>query len=139
MIIGMNFSSVVAKVDEKKLGEKDIRVGCSPTIISLQKAEVLDMKDVIRAEFKFEAKYEPEVGEIVIEGSLLWRDHDAKKVLRLWEDDKKVEAKAGVGILNAIFRRCLSKAIVLAEDVRLPPPVQFPIVKAGEPDDEKKD
>lgn len=132
MIIGMNFSSVSAKVDESKLGSKGVTVNSSPTILSVEKADVLDMKDVLRIKFNFAAKYEPALGDILIEGSLLWRNPDAKKVLKMWEEEKKLESKAGVEVLNTIFRRCLAKAVVLAEDVRLPPPVQFPVVRPAQ-------
>jgi len=128
-IVGFNLSSINAKVDEDKLGSRGITVNSLPSIIGMEKAEILDMKDVLRVKFTFSAKYEPGIGEISIEGSLLWRDNDAKKVLKMWEDDKRIESKAGLEILNTIFRRCLAKAVVLAEDVRLPPPVQFPVVR----------
>lgn len=130
MIVGMNFSSISAKVDESKLGAKGAKVNSSPSIVSVEKSEILDMKDVLRVRFAFTAKYEPALGEISIDGSLLWRNPEAKKVLKAWEESKKLEPKAAAEILNAILRRCLAKAVVLAEDVRLPPPVQFPIVRA---------
>jgi len=130
MILGLNLNSINAKINEEKTGTKGISVNSSPKIINISKADVLDMKDVLRVEFNFTSKYEPDVGEISVHGNLLWRDHDAKKVLKMWEDEKKLESKAGLEILNTIFRKCLAKAVVLAEDVRLPPPVQFPMVRA---------
>lgn len=131
MIIGMNFNSVSAKAEEKKLGAKGITVNSSPKIVSVEKAEILDMKDVVRVDFNFTSKYEPEVGEISIDGSLLWRG-EAKKILKMWEDEKKLEPVAGLDILNTIFRKCLARSVMLAEDVRLPPPIQFPYVVKGE-------
>lgn len=130
MIIGLNFTAMNAKVEEGKLGTKGISVNSTPKIVAVEKADVLEMKDVLRIKFDFVSKYEPDVGEISLSGALLWRHPDAKKVLKLWEDEKKLETKAAVEILNTIFRRCLAKALILAEDVRLPPPVQLPVVKA---------
>ena len=134
MIVGLNFSAVSAKAEEGKLGTKGINVNSSPKIVAVEKADVLDMKDVLRIKFDFVSKYEPAVGEIALSGTLLWRSSDAKKVLKAWEDEKKLETKAAVEILNAIFRKCLAKALVLAEDVRLPPPVQLPVVRAKTPE-----
>jgi len=130
MILGLNLNSISAKINEDKIGSAGITVNSTPSITGIEKADVLDMKDVLRVKFTFTTKYEPDVGDIVVEGSILWRDHDAKKVLKMWEDEKKLESKAGLEILNTIFRKCLAKAVVLAEDVRLPPPVQFPMVRA---------
>jgi hypothetical protein len=130
MIVGFNLSSLNAKVNEDKLGTTGITVNSAPSITGIEKADILDMKDVLRVKFVFAAKFEPDVGEINLEGSLLWRDHDAKKALKMWEEEKKLESKAGLEILNTVFRKCLAKAVVLAEDVRLPPPVQFPVVRA---------
>jgi len=132
MIVGFNFNSMNVKVNEDKLSARGITVNSVPSVTDLEKAEVLNMKDILRVKFRFEAKYEPDVGEIVMDGSLLWRDGDAKKALKLWEEEKKMESKSGVEVINTIFRRCLAKAVVLAEDVRLPPPVQFPMVRATE-------
>ena len=132
MILGLNLDSINAKINEEKTGTKGISVNSSPKIINISKADVLDMKDVLRVEFNFTSKYEPDVGEISVQGSLLWRNPDAKKTLKMWEDEKKLESKAGLEILNTIFRKCLAKAVVLAEDVRLPPPMQFPVVRTAQ-------
>ena len=125
----MNFNSIAASIDEAKIGTKGVSVNSTPKIVSIEKSEVLGMKDVLRVKFDFKTKYEPGLGTISIEGSLLWRGPDAKKILKRWEEEKKVETKVAAEILNAIFRKCLAKAVVLAEDVRLPPPVQFPVVR----------
>jgi len=138
MIVGMNFSAINAKINEDKMGSQ-VSVNSAPTITSIEKADVLDMKDVLRVKFNFTAKYEPTFGEISIDGNLLWKDGEAKKVLKMWEEEKKLESKAGIEILNTIFRRCLAKAVVIAEDLRLPPPVQFPIVRAQPKEEAKED
>ena len=36
-------------------------------------------------------------------------------------------------VLNTIFRRCLAKAVDLADLLRLPPPLRFPTVTAENP------
>ena len=35
-------------------------------------------------------------------------------------------------VLNAIFRRCLTKGIDIAAELGLPPPIRFPVVKSKE-------
>lgn len=134
MIVGFNFNTISGKINDSKIGSGGISVNSRPEIISIEKADVLDMKDVLRISFSFTTKYEADIGEILFEGSLLWRNPDAKRVLKMWEEEKKFEAKAGVEVMNTVFRKCLAKAVVLADDLRLPPPVQFPIVRSESED-----
>ena len=68
-----------------------------------------------------------------MEGSLLWKGDKQADVLRLWKEGKKLEAGAAVEILNAIFRRCLTRSVTLSEELRLPPPIQFPKVTTEKP------
>jgi hypothetical protein len=127
MILGINFSSIRASVGEEKPSE-NVTINSTPRIIGMAKRELLEMKDVLEIKFAFETTYEPSIGSIAIEGEVLWRGPDAKRILKEWEDKQRIEPKFAVEILNAIFRRCLTKAIELASDLRLPPPIRFPVV-----------
>ncbi|MHA1873829.1 MAG: hypothetical protein ACTSVB_06925 [Candidatus Heimdallarchaeaceae archaeon] len=131
-VLGFILTSIEASVDESKLG-KEMKINSSPTIESIEKKEinVSNFKEVLSIKFAFETKYGEDVGKIVLKGELLYHTEDMDEVLKDWKE-KKLKDKIGLEVLNTIMRRCLIQAIYLSEQLRLPPPIAFPIVKKAE-------
>jgi hypothetical protein len=132
-IIGMNFKSIKANINEGKI-TKNVNVNSSPVIEKMEKKEINmpGIKDVLSIKFKFTTNYEPKIGEIMFEGEVLYNSEDMKEILKKWEKDKKIDDPLAMEVLNAIFRRCLTKGIDIASELGLPPPIRFPIVKPKE-------
>ncbi|MBI2233360.1 MAG: hypothetical protein HYU56_05575 [Candidatus Aenigmarchaeota archaeon] len=129
--IGFNINAIDAKVDPTTERKGNVNVNSSPSITSIEKRDV-DFplaKDVVAINFKFETKYEPKVGWITMEGEVLYTSDNPKEMIAKWKKEKKMEDDVAIEVLNTIFRRCLAKAIEIAAELRLPPPVSFPIVK----------
>lgn len=129
--IGFNINAIDAKVDSTAERKGNVNVNSSPSITSIEKRDV-DFplaKDVVAINFKFETKYEPKVGWITMEGEVLYTSDNPKEMIAKWKKEKKMEDSVAIEVLNTIFRRCLAKAIEIAAELRLPPPVSFPIVK----------
>ena len=129
-IIGINLNSIKAEV-KNRVVKGNLNINSTPNIKSIEKRNVLDM-EAIAIEFEFETKYEPDIASISIAGELVYNTDDAKKLLKKWKDDKKLPEEIAVEILNVIFRKCLTKAIVLSEDIGIPPPLSFPVVRPKE-------
>jgi hypothetical protein len=138
MIVGMNINSIKAEVNREKIPEGSINVGSTPKIENVTKKDIdiLGLKNVLFINFSFDIKYEPGIGNIDFKGDVLYQGKDAEKMLKKWEKEKKLEDSASVEILNAIFRKCLTKAVDIAVELSLPPPVAFPVVKPKETKDE---
>jgi hypothetical protein len=145
-VIGLNFKSIRAYIDEKKIVEK-VDVNSTPQIQNITKKDLgaAGIKDVLSVEFNFVTKYEPRIGKIIITGEVLYQTDDAKRILTMWKD-KKLDSKLAVDVLNAIFRKCITKAVQITDDLKLPPPLTFPIVRTDaeahaltESDDSKKE
>lgn len=136
-IIGMNFKSFEASIDDKKVSG-NIDINSVPLIENVKKKDVNmgSIKEIVSIEFKFVTSYTPNIGNITIAGEILYQTDDVKKVVSAWKD-KKLDDKIAVDVLNTILKKCLAKAVGLADELRLPPPVTFPIVKAE--DKEQKD
>ncbi len=129
-IVGFNLNSIKADVSNRVV-KGELNIGSTPTITNVEKRSVMDI-DVAAVSFKFETKYEPGIALITIEGELLYKTDDIKKIIKIWKDEKKLPDDTAVEVLNLIFRRCLTKAIVLSEDIGLPPPLSFPVVRSTE-------
>ena len=133
-IIGFNLNSIHAAVDEKNAARDKIDINSTPKIVNIEKAELNfgGIKEVLSVDFDFVIKYEPAVGEIKMDGTILYQTDDAKDLLAKWKKDKQVDGKMATEVLNSVFRNCLTKALDLSLQLRLPPPIQFPVVKQKE-------
>ena len=133
-VIGFNFTSINAHADEKNMSG-DININSVPTIDSLEKHDLatIGIKEAVTIKFRFVTAYEPKAGEIKFEGEILYQVEDSKKILKDWKDGNKMGDKMALDVLNTIFRRCLSKAVEMADLVRLPPPIRFPVVTTEKP------
>ena len=133
-VIGFNFTSMSGNASEKNM-KGDININSTPSIESVEKHDLssLGISEAINIKFKFVTSYEPDAGEIKFEGDILYQVDDSKKILKQWKDGNKMDDKVALDVLNTIFRRCLSKAVEMADTLRLPPPIRFPIVTTEKP------
>jgi predicted nicotinamide N-methyase len=132
-IIGVNFRSIEAKAEHSK-DVSDVKIDSSPKINNIEKKdEFFGIKNVLIIDFSFTTKYDPKVGFMKMEGDVIYQADDHKKIMDNWKKDKKIEGQMAVDVLNAIFKKCIVKAIDLSSELRLPPPIQMPTVqpKAG--------
>ncbi len=131
-ILGISLKNIKGEINEKVTPDGDINVSSTPTIESVSKKDLdlFSMKDVLAIEFRFKTAYEPKIGEIVMEGEVLYQTDKTKDVINRWKKEKKMEEGLATEILNAIFRKCLTQAIAVAHELRLPPPIVFPVVRA---------
>ncbi len=70
------------------------------------------------------------IASIKFEGFVLF-DGEAG-IAHKWTKEKKLPDAVANEVLNLIMRNCLMQGVVLARDMRLPPPIQMPQVKVGQ-------
>ena len=132
--LGISFKSIQAYVNRSAKPIGNISVNSTPIIKDIEesKAGPAGIKNIITVQFEFKTIYEPNIGNISLSGELLYQTDKIKDILKEWKKNKRLPSEVAVPILNAIFRRCLSKIISLSEDLQLPPPIRFPVVKQKE-------
>lgn len=134
-VVGFNINKIKADIYEIKV-EKNINVNSVPNITDVKKKDIgMGMDDVIAVNFNFEVTYEPKIGQIFLEGELLFKSDAADKIAETWDDRKLLDDSVSVEIMNTIMRKCLMKAVTLSDELRLPPPVKFPVVRPAVKDD----
>ncbi|MFO7618322.1 MAG: hypothetical protein R6W91_01490 [Thermoplasmata archaeon] len=69
------------------------------------------------------------IASIKLEGYVMFEGEPG--IAQKWNKDKKLPDDVANEVLNLIMRNCLMQGVVLARDMRLPPPVQLPQVKIG--------
>ena len=133
MIVGFGFTKLSAEKKEPSKGKIDINNNVS--IKDVQEDSFSLGKDsqqnVLRFLFEFTSKYEPNVGSILFEGELLYMEEPkkAKEILSNWKKDKKLPKEMMAGLLNTVLTKCNVQALILSQQVNLPPPIPLPKVQ----------
>jgi hypothetical protein len=81
-------------------------------------------------DFRFTANYhasEAVVGLIQLEGNLLW-EGDAKALVKGWSSNGQMPPDVAQEIHTVIMSNCIPEAVILARELRLPPPIPIPQV-----------
>jgi hypothetical protein len=128
MILGFNFTSVDAHVNEQNLsGALDVQSVPSIEDVVEKKLDFIGENKSIGIKFVFKTNY-GKAGEIVQKGEVIYKVDDAKKHLKRWKDEKKLNDEMTLNVLNFLLSKCITKAVDYADMLRLPPPLQFPQV-----------
>ncbi len=129
-VIGVNFTSITAS-NKRKAVKGKISVSSRPEIKSVEYREITSPKleNILAIGFSFVTSYEPDLGKIEINGELLYQHPEAKELEKKWKKEKELPPEVTVEILNFVLRRCLVKAVALADDLQLPPPLNLPVLR----------
>lgn len=133
MIVGFGFTKLSAEKKEAAKGKIDINNNV--TIKDIQEDSFSLGKDkqqnVLKFIFEFTSKYEPSIGTILFEGELLYMEEQkkAKEILASWKNDKKIPKELMAGLLNTILTKCNVQALILSQEINLPPPIPMPKVQ----------
>lgn len=132
-VVGYNFNSIQASADLSKPLNQEIQVNSTPSITNILKkpVSVKGVKEVLVIEFEFKTMYEPKIGSIELKGEILYQHDDIDNILKSWKDKKNLDENVLLDVMNTIMRRSLTKIVYLSDELRLPPPVRFPIVQKG--------
>jgi len=86
-------------------------------------------------DFRFTANYrasEAVIGLIQIEGTLVW-EGDAKALVKGWSSAGQMPPEIANEIHTVIMSNCIPEAVILARELRLPPPIPIPQVNVPQP------
>ncbi len=130
-IIGTNFTKIV--VEKSAAAKGKVSISNNVSIENVAEASLsigTASQKALKFSFEFTSKYEPKIGQIVLDGELLFLDtpEKVKEVADSWKKDKKVPKDMMAAILNNILTKCNIEALVLSREINLPPPVQLPKV-----------
>lgn len=95
--------------------------------------QITEMNDKeVKVDFRFSINYTGmgPMGSIKMEGFLVF-EGDASAIAKQWGSEKKIPDEVAQEIFGVVSRNCIIEAVVIARDVRLPPPIQLPQIKVG--------
>lgn len=128
-IIGFSISSINA--ERKNVTVNRLDINSTPKITSVEERTitVAGKVDALAIGFEFLTAYNPDVGQIKINGELIYTSSEnPKKIVKTWNKDKKLPDDVDIEVKNFLFRKCLTIGIDMSENLQLPPPLAFPMI-----------
>jgi len=135
-IISFHFDKITAEKTGAKEGKINIKNNVGITKVEKADFSVGGSKQAaLRFKFEFTSTYEPGVGEVKLEGSLidLREEKAVTDILTGWEKDKKIPEAIMAPILNTVLQKCNVQALILSKEVSLPPSIPLPKVNVNQP------
>jgi hypothetical protein len=129
-VIGLKFDSFDAKRNKEGFSG-EMKINSTPKIVSVKEIDVGAIgKKALAMGFEFATQYNPEIAQIKVNGEIIYmNDKQKAEILKVWKKNKKLPDAVGIEVLNHLFRHCLLKVSNIAEDLQLPPPLNFPVVR----------
>ena len=135
MIVGFGFTKLIAEKKDAAKGKIDINNNVSiKDVVEDDLALGKEKQNVLKFIFEFTSQFEPNVGTIDFEGELLYMEDPKKnkELLASWKKDKKIPKEVMGGLLNTILTKCNVQALILSQQVNLPPPIPMPRVQMSQ-------
>jgi len=138
MIIGYNFTKIEASRIKEISGKIDISSSVKIVSVEEKEIEVLNKQKVLEIGFEFIVEYKEGFGKIEMGGTLLYDGKEAKDAVKMWKKDKKLPESIDLEVKNFLFKKCLTLAIILADEIRFPSPLPFPMVVPAQKEESKR-
>lgn len=135
-VVGFNFTSMNAEKKNAIKGKVNINNNVSIKDVEEKGLSLgTNKQQSLRFIFEFISKYDPDVGSITLTGDVLYLE-EAKKIKEIldgWKKNKRLPKEITNVILNTVLGKCNVQALILSEQINLPPPIPLPKVQVGEP------
>ena len=133
-IVGFNFAKI--NVERKEVQRGKINISNNVAIKDVESTDISlgkEKQNALKFTFEFTSKFEPKIGSILLGGDLIYLGDvkKAKEVLDGWKNDKSIPKDVMTSILNTVLTKCNIQALILSQDVNLPPPVPLPRVQTS--------
>ncbi|MBU1975056.1 MAG: hypothetical protein KKG59_01490 [Nanoarchaeota archaeon] len=129
-IIGFDFTKL--HIERKKIIKGKINIANNVSIKDVEEVQIQlgEGKQALKFSFQFTTKYEPEIGNILIEGELVYltKIEESKEIMSQWKKDKKVPKDIMTPILNYVLTKSNIEALILSKEMSLPAPIPMPKV-----------
>lgn len=127
-IIGFQFDKVSAQRIGTIKGKIDIQHNVNIKDVKSEQISLDKKQEVLKFIFEFKVDYKPDLGDISLEGHLLFLDspEKIKEIQNSWKKNKKIPDDLTTEVINTILTKSNIKSLILSQDVNLPPQIQLP-------------
>lgn len=133
-VIGFSFTKMLVEKTNPVKGKVNISNNVGIKTVDETKLEINTNKTALKFGFEFTSTYEPNIGNIFLEGEVIFLADKAKaeEALKNWKKSKKVDKEMMTQVLNNVLVKCNVKALMLSDFMNLPPPMPLPKVGSKE-------
>ncbi len=130
-VLGVEFTKIQAERKAELKGKINISNNVAVTEIKKHGLKFGDSESV-KISFKFTADYNPNIGNILIEGDtiVVEKPEKIKETLDMFKKNKKLPDDVLEQVMNSLLSKCNVEALVIGREVGLPPTLNMPKVKA---------
>lgn len=108
--------------------KKEIQVSNNFGLKEVSKQKLPGAGDCAIVSFEYKTDYEPDMGNIVIQGRVVYHEKNIKDAIKEEKGNVILKQKPLEEVNNAILRSSTIQALLLAKEMRLPLPLQLPKV-----------
>ncbi len=136
---------VFDKISAEKIGNitGSVNINHNFNIKNVEKTEInlQGKKPVLKLSFDFTVNYEPNIGNVKMNGNLTYLDKEEEltKLDNQWKKEKKLPMGITSLVANTILTKANIKALMLSQEVNLPPQIHLPKVTPAEAKEDKKE
>ena len=125
-------------MEKKKTLKAPIKVDTGMKILDVKKEEIAvagKKESIIKFDYQFNVNYNKDEAEVVIAGHLLLAEDQKviKEIYDKWKKEKKMEPNITQAVMNNVLMKCNIKALLLTQEVGLPPHIRLPLVQQQAP------
>jgi len=127
----------LSTIDAKRLmkpgpGPQNVRIDHNSTVTFMTALSDAEASIDFRFSANYRAQTEEVIGLIKIEGNLVYQGK-AREVVKQWSSTQNMPPEVASEIHTAIMTTCIPEAVMIARDLRLPPPIPMPTVNVQAP------
>jgi len=131
-VVGFNFTKM--NVERKTPVTGKIKINNNVSVKNVEDHTIMFGKtkqEGLKFTFEFTSKYEPNIGDMLIVGEVIYINEPdkIKEIVSEWRKNKKIPKEVMTEMLNAILDRCNIQALTLSRDMSMPPPIPLPKVQ----------
>lgn len=133
-IVSFVFNKISAEKTGKITGNVNINHNFNIKNVEKTSINLQGKKPVLKLNFDFMVNYEPNIGNIKMEGSIIYMDKEEElnKLEAQWKKEKKLPIGITSLVANTILTKANIKALLLSQEVNLPPQIHLPKVTPAE-------
>jgi hypothetical protein len=127
-MIGFNFDKISGeKLKDRAEGLKVATNIDISDINEIKTATKSQKETIIQAKFSYNIKYEPGLADLSLKGSIFFalEEEKANEIIKGWKK-KELPEEFKINLFNLVVSKSVTKALILEEDLSLPPHVPLP-------------
>lgn len=131
-IVGFGFDSM--KVEKFEKASKSLKINHGFKVLDMEMEDIgiaSAKEQVVKFSFRFFLDYDPKIAALELKGHVLYLldDKTAKELIEEWKDKKKMSPDIMRQVINTIMLKSNVKALLLANEMNLPPHIKMPTLQ----------